>query len=68
MNSPRYNEAPGSGMVADDLGRWVRYAEHKARVDALESECAALAALLAERQGRSVMFWRELARRCVFCN
>lgn len=33
MNIPRYNEAPGSGMVADDLGRWVHYADYRARME-----------------------------------
>ncbi len=67
MNIQRYEEKPG-GMTADEQGRWVRYEEHKARMDALEAECRALAALLAERLGRSAIYWREMARRSAQCD
>ncbi|MBE6441860.1 MAG: hypothetical protein E7022_05940 [Desulfovibrio desulfuricans] len=62
-NIPRYNENPACGMVADDLGRWVTFVEHNKAVLELESQINALAYLLAQHQGRSSVYWRELARR-----
>lgn len=33
MNIPRYDEGTGGGMVRDDLGRWVRYVDYRARME-----------------------------------
>ena len=62
-NIPRYNDDPSSGMVADDLGRWVRFEDHNAECLRLESMVNALSMMLAQHQGRSSVYWREFARR-----
>jgi len=59
----RWNAHPGSGMVADDLGRWVSFEEHNEQLLRLERQLNALAVLLAQQQGRSVTYWRDFARR-----
>ena len=56
---PRYNENPNSGMVRDDLGRWVSWDDFR-KSEAMSRE---LAKALALRSGKSPIFWLKYAER-----
>ena len=63
-NVPRYNENPNCcGMVMDDLGRWVRFEDHNRECLRLEAVINELSAMLSQRNGRSSVYWQEVARR-----